>query len=377
MTIPNEIAQPASRLRSLTGAGQSVWLDFITRDLVHNGELARLIELDSVSGVTSNPAIFEKAIAAGASYEDSIVRFTRRGMTPLQIYEALAIDDIRSACDLLKPVYERTHARDGYVSLEVNPHLAQDAPETLLEARRLFSVVDRPNVMIKIPGTAAALPAITEAIADGVNVNVTLIFSVERYEQVLDAWLAGLEAAGRDSSKRLSQIASVASFFISRVDSVVDPRLQALGPGHTPLLGLAGIANATSAYSRFLGMCESDRFRALASRGAQVQRPLWASTSPKNASYSDVVYAERLVARNTVNTLPPQTLQAFRAYGEVRSNLASAAAQADALRVLEAVADAGVDLKEIAAQLEREGLVLFANAFDSLLQTISGRSAAA
>jgi len=363
-----------SRVRLLSRANQSVWLDFITRDLLRSGDLAKLIERDGVTGVTSNPAIFQKAISVGTAYEASIRAYAGKGTQALELYEALAIADIRDTCDLFAPVYERTHARDGYVSLEVNPHLASDSAATLIEARRLFGAVARPNVMIKIPGTAEALPAVTSAIAEGININVTLIFSVERYEQVLDAWLSGLEAAERAGSQTLSHTASVASFFISRVDAAVDPLLQSLGNAVAALQGKAAIANATAAYGCFLRTRESRRFRALAAQGAQIQRPLWASTSPKNATYRDVIYVEGLVAADTVNTLPPQTLAAFRDHGEVRSDLASPFFQAEAGRLLGELRHAGVDLNAVSAQLEQEGVKLFADAFDSLLETISRKS---
>lgn len=372
-TIVTHPVEISSRLTLLTTAGQSVWLDFITRDLLRNGELARLIDRDGITGVTSNPALFHKAISEGAAYEESIQAYARQGMTPLQIYEALATEDIRGACDLFAPVYERTQARDGYVSLEVSPHLARDPVATLIEARRLFALVARPNLMIKIPGTAEALPAISSAIAEGINVNVTLIFSVERYGQVLDAWLSGLEAAARGRSVAFSRIASVASFFVSRVDAAVDPLLAKSSSGAASP-GTAAIANAAAAHGRFLSMRESRRFEALAALGAQVQRPLWASTSPKSAAYRDVVYAECLVASDTVNTLPPHTLDAFRDHGEVRNDLSSSAAQTHAARVLEGLARAGIDLASIAAQLERDGVKLFADAFDALLAAIARRA---
>ncbi len=372
-TTSTQSSGAPSRLTLLTGAGQSIWLDFITRDLLRTGELARLIDHDGVTGVTSNPALFQKAISEGAAYETAIRTHAREGMTPSQIYEAIAIEDIREACDLLAPVYERTQARDGYVSLEVIPHLARDPVATATEARRLFSAVARPNLMIKIPGTAEALPAISNAIAEGVNINVTLIFSVERYEQVLEAWLSGLEAAARNRSLRLARIASVASFFVSRVDAAVDALLRKDSPA-AALRGAAAIANAAAAYGRFLEVRASSRFRALAALGAQVQRPLWASTSPKSPSYRDVVYAEGLVAADSVNTLPPQTLAAFRDHGEVRNDLATPAVQADAARVLKALAAAGVDLGSVASRLERDGVKLFADAFDALLETIARKS---
>lgn len=366
-----------SRLKALRRAGQSVWLDFITRDLLASGELARLIESDGVCGVTSNPSIFQKSISQMATYATLIDEYSRRGMEPEQVYESLALADIRAACDVLAPVYERTKARDGYVSLEVNPHVAYDADATLMEVQRLFSAVARPNVMIKIPATLRCLPAITRAISEGININVTLIFSVERYEHVFEAWLCGLEAAAENRSLKLANIACVASFFVSRVDSAVDPILEAQGPEHAALRGLAAIANAAAAYGRFLEMRSGPRFAALAARGAQVQRPLWASTTPKNSSYRDVAYVEGLVASDTVTTLPPQTLEAFRAHGDVRSDLASTAAQTDAARVLRALSVAEVDLRAIAKQLEHDGLKLFADAFDSLLKTIGSRSTAA
>jgi transaldolase/glucose-6-phosphate isomerase len=365
-------SQP-SRLRLLSAAGQSVWLDFITRELLRSGELARLIADDGVAGVTSNPSLFQKAISTGTAYEAEVSSLARQGMSALQIYEALAIADIRAACDLFAPVYERTRTRDGYVSLEVNPHLAEDATATLLEARRLFNAVARPNVMIKIPATAAALPAITSAIAEGINVNVTLIFSVERYEQVLDAWLGGLEAAIREDAPTLSRTASVASFFISRVDAALDPVLQK-NSATAQLQGAVAIANAANAYSRFIAMRESARFRALAARGATAQRPLWASTSPKSAAYRDIIYVEDLVAAETVNTLPPQTLSAFRDHGAVHRNLADSHVQKESTHVLSELRRLGVDLRATSEQLEREGVKLFADAFDSLIASIDRKS---
>ncbi len=365
-------SQP-SRLRLLSAAGQSVWLDFITRELLRSGELARLIADDGVAGVTSNPSLFQKAISTGTEYEAEISTLARQGMSALQIYEALAIADIRAACDLFAPVYERTRTRDGYVSLEVNPHLADDATATLLEARRLFNAVARPNVMIKIPATAAALPAITSAIAEGINVNVTLIFSVERYEQVLDAWLGGLEAAIREDAPTLSRTASVASFFISRVDAALDPVLQK-NSATAQLQGAVAIANAANAYSRFIAMRESARFRALAARGATAQRPLWASTSPKSAAYRDIIYVEDLVAAETINTLPPQTLSAFRDHGAVHRNLADSHVQKESTHVLSELRRLGVDLRATSEQLEREGVKLFADAFDSLIASIDRKS---
>ncbi|MGE0114954.1 MAG: transaldolase [Steroidobacteraceae bacterium] len=362
-----------NRLHLLNAAGQSVWLDFITRDLLRSGDLARLIAVDGIAGVTSNPSLFQKAISNGTAYEKEISALARQGMTALQIYEALAIADIRDACDLLAPVYERTQTRDGYVSLEVNPHLADDATATLLEARRLFNAVARPNVMIKIPATAAALPAITSAIAEGINVNVTLIFSVERYEQVLDAWLGGLEAAICEDAPTLSRTSSVASFFISRVDAALDPVLQK-NSATAQLQGAVAIANAANAYSRFLAMRASARFRALAARGAIAQRPLWASTSPKSSAYRDVVYVEDLVTAQTVNTLPPQTLAAFRDHGAVHRNLADSNVQTESTHVLSELQRLGVDLRATSEQLEREGVKLFADAFDSLIASIVHKS---
>ncbi len=361
---------PLVRLGQL---GQSPWYDFITRDLVTSGELARLIADDGLLGMTTNPTIFEKAVAGSDLYDADIRRLTAQGKSPAEIFEALAVADVQAACDLFRPIYDRTQGQDGLVSIEVSPALAHDTEGTVQEAERLWASVNRPNAMIKIPGTEAGLPAITRCIADGINVNVTLLFSLERYQAVIAAHETGLELRAKQGL-RLAGIASVASFFVSRIDSKIDPLLDRQGnPAGDPagLRGKMAIANACLAYRAFERWAANPRWELLAARGAQQQRPLWASTSTKDPTYPDVHYVEALVAPRTVNTLPPETFAAYRDHGQpaVRIHAGIAAAEAQ----LEALAQQGIDLHAVAHELEVEGVRKFMQSYESLLGAIDGK----
>lgn len=351
--------------------GQSPWYDFITRDLVSGGELDRLIAEDGLLGMTSNPTIFQKAVATSALYDQDIRNLTALGLAPRDIFESLAVTDVQAACDAFLPVHQRTGGVDGLVSLEVDPALARDTAGTITEARRLWDAVNRPNAMIKIPGTVEGLPAITRCLADGINVNVTLLFAVSRYEQVIEAFLRGLEErAARGLA--VDRIASVASFFVSRLDTKIDPVLDARGLG--ALRGTAAIANACAAYAAFERSSASPRWQALAARGARPQRPLWASTSTKDPKYPDVYYVEALVAPDTVNTLPPATFDAYKDHGRpsprIRAGIDAAPAHLAALR------QAGIDLDEVTRTLEDEGVASFAKSYGELLAGIEVKAGA-
>jgi transaldolase len=357
---------PLVRLGEL---GQSVWYDYITRDLVHSGELARLIAGDGLLGMTSNPTIFEKAISGSDLYDEDVRRLAAERLSPKAIFEALAVADVRAAADVFRRVRERTGGRDGLVSLEVDPRLARDTEATIAEAHRLWARVDRSNVMIKIPGTPEGLPAITRCLADGINVNVTLLFAIARYEEVIEAFLAGLEARVARGLP-VDGIRSVASFFVSRVDTKTDAVIDRQGLPRE-LRGTAAIANACTAYAIFERIFAGERWARLAARGAQVQRPLWASTSTKDPAYPDLYYVEALIAPNTVNTLPPSTFAAYRDHGRpevrIRDGMARAPAQ------LAALAGAGVDLTRITRELEDEGVALFAASYVALLSGIEAK----
>ncbi len=363
-------------LKELERQGQAVWLDFITRSLLKDGSLEKMIENDGLRGVTSNPTIFQKAIQGSTDYDASIGELSRKGLSAPQVFEALAVEDIQGACDRFTGVFRKTGGTDGFVSLEVNPHLAMDAKGTLEEARHLWKAVSRPNLMIKIPATLAGLPAITGALAEGLNVNVTLIFSLERYQAVLDAWQAGLEAAAK-AGRDLGKIHSVASFFISRLDSLLDgeieAKLKSTSAADRPLLegllGKAAIANARAAYRLFQETIQAPRYKELSRKGAKVQRPLWASTSTKNPRYRDVIYVEELIDRDTVNTLPPATIDAFRDHGKVRASLM----EGNPKEVLAALEKAGFSLKDATRKLELDGVKSFSDSYDSLLKTISDK----
>jgi transaldolase len=361
---------PLVRLAEL---GQSIWYDYITRELITSGELTRLITDDGLRGMTSNPTIFDKAVSGSRLYDEDIRRLADSGKSSPEIFEALAVADVRAACDAFLPLYQRSNQGDGLVSLEVAPTLAYDTEGTIQEAHRLWSAVSRPNAMIKIPGTRAGLPAITSAIAAGINVNVTLLFSVERYAEVIDAFLAGLEQRV-ELARPISSIASVASFFVSRVDAKIDPLLDAAGVGShgsVPVRGKAAIANACMSYRRFQESLEQSRWKSLAALGAQAQRPLWASTSTKDPRYSDVYYVEALVAPRTVNTLPPETLEAYRDHGNPAVRIQDGAAAAPAQ--LDALAKVGIDLARVTRELEEEGVAKFAASYRSLLAAIEAK----
>jgi transaldolase len=353
---------PLVRLGEL---GQSPWYDFITRDLLASGELRALIERDGLLGMTSNPTIFEKAITGSADYDLAIRRLAGEGRSAAEIFEALAVDDVRDACDEFRDVYDATGGADGLVSLEVSPTLAHDAAGTEVEARRLWAAVERPNLMIKIPGTREGLGAIEQCIAAVINVNVTLLFSTTRHEEVMEAYLRGLERRAA-AAERLSHIASVASFFVSRVDTKVDPMLDRLGK--TAIRSQVAIANAAMAYVAFERAFQGPRWQALAALGARPQRPLWASTSTKDPRLPDPYYVEALIAPLTVNTLPPDTFAAYRDHGRpavrIRDEIAAAP------QCLEALAAAGIRLETVTQELETEGVDKFASSYRSLLTGI-------
>lgn len=356
---------PLVRLGEL---GQSPWYDFITRELMASGELARLIAEDGLKGMTSNPTIFEKAIAGSADYDGDIRRLAGEGRSPAEIFEALAVADVRAACDAFRMVSLETSGEDGLVSLEVSPTLAHDTAGTIAEAARLWESVGRPNAMIKIPGTRAGLPAIEACIARGINVNVTLLFSVERYRAVVNAYLAGLEmrvALGQE----IDSIASVASFFVSRVDTRIDPMLDAAG--RRDLRSRAAIANARAAYLAFEELFRGERWDNLHAHGAKVQRPLWASTSTKDPALPDVYYVEALIGPDTVNTLPPETFRAYRDHGVPSLRIHDE----DPAEVLDALAAAGIVMDEVTAFLEDDGVAKFAASYHSLLTGIEAKAA--
>jgi transaldolase len=363
-------------LVELKGAGQSVWYDNIQRGLLMSGELQRLISADGVRGLTSNPAIFEKAISGSEEYAGTLEDLARSGKSAQEIYEAIAIEDIQWAADLLRPVYEESGGEDGYVSLEVSPRLAQDTQGTIEEALRLASQVGRKNLMIKVPGTAAGVPAVEHLIGEGVNVNITLLFARENYEQVAAAYIAGLEKLAARGGE-VGSVASVASFFISRIDTLVDQKIEeCLGEVDTAserlalrsLQGKVAVANAKMAYASYKEACASERWQKLAAAGARPQRLLWASTSAKNPAYRDVLYVEELIGPDTVNTMPQATLEAFRDHGEIRSALEENIEEArDVMAGLE---ELGLAMKEITDQLQADAVRLFVEPFDQLLAAI-------
>ena len=350
-----------AKLRELAAAGQSVWLDFIRRDMVTNGDLAALID-EGVTGVTSNPSIFESAIARSNLYDDAIARADGDA---LATFESLAVDDVQGAADALRGVYDATGGFDGYVSLEVSPTLADDTAGTLVDAKRLWNRVNRPNLMIKVPATAAGVVAIEELIAVGLNINATLMFSLADYDAVAMAYVRGAE-----QSIHPERIASVASFFVSRVDAKVDAALETIGTDEAlALRGAAAVANAKLAYRRYQEIFEGPVFDTARARGAKPQRPLWASTSTKNPAYSDVLYVDELVGSNTVNTIPPATIDAFRDHGVVNPSALTTGVDA-AAQHFAALGDVGVDLDAITAELQVEGVAAFAGAFETLLAAI-------
>ena len=353
-------------LHRINALGQSIWYDNIRRALIEMGDLQALID-KGVTGVTSNPTIFEKAIAGSADYDTDIRRLTNEGKSVTEIYETLATTDIASGADLLRPIYERTAGADGFISLEVSPTLAHDTPGTIAEGKRLFAALGRPNVMIKVPATPAGIPAIRALIGAGVNVNVTLIFDTAQYEAVANAYLAGLEdwaSGGGD----LSKVASVASFFVSRVDSSIDKLLEKV-EGGAALMGQAAIANAKVAYARFGELFSGARWSALAVAGARVQRPLWASTGTKNPKYSDVLYIDTLIGPDTVNTVPPATLTAILDHGVAARTIDLNVAQA--YKTLAQLMQLGINIHVVAEALQTEGVASFSKSFETLMAALS------
>ncbi len=365
-------------LKQVEKLGQSIWLDYIRRDLIASGGLRRLIDEDGLRGMTSNPSIFEKAIVESHDYDEDIRAMVREGKNTETIYETLSQRDVQSAADQFRPLYDRTDGKDGYVSLEVNPHLAHDTNGTIKEARRLWAALDRPNVLIKVPGTPEGLPAIQQLISEGISVNVTLLFGLPRYRQVAEAYLAGIESRVAQG-KPVKHIASVASFFVSRIDVLVDPLLEkptAQG-GQEAYLdkrvhGQVAVASAKIAYQIFKEIFGGDRFRKLAAEGARVQRVLWASTSTKNPNYSDVKYIEALIGPDTVNTVPLETLNAYRDHGEPKARLEQDVEQAR--WVLAELPNVGIKINDVTQKLEDEGVEKFNQPFDKLMQTIAQRS---
>src|SRR5215208_4156616 len=358
-----------SRLHELSRRGQSVWFDTLSRPLVESGELKRMMEEDAVVGVTSNPTSFQKALAEGDAYDDQLRDCLDELDDPREIFFRLALEDIRDACDVLRPVWDEGKGQDGYVSMEVDPDLAFDTEATFDQARWIATEVDRPNLFVKIPATMAGLPAIEDCIAKGTPINITLIFSLERYKAVVEAYLRGLErlvASGGDPT----HVASVASFFVSRVDTEADKRLEKVGG--KDLQGKLAIANAKLAYRHYLETFQGERWEFLAGKGATKQRCLWASTSTKNPDYRDVMYVEELVGRDTVNTMPNETITAFQDHGEVRGDTVAEGVD-EARALLGQLAEAGVDYDDVTDTLEEEGVQKFADSFEELLDGVRAK----
>jgi transaldolase len=365
---------PLTRLSAL---GQSVWLDFIDRDLIRNGRLGRLAEEDDLRGVTSNPAIFEKAFN-GTAYDRDIAAYVAKGVPAREMYECLTVSTVQEACDVLRPVYDEQDGRDGYVSIEVNPHLADDALGTIDEARRLWKAVDRPNVFVKIPATEAGLPAIRQCLIEGININVTLLFGLARYRQVAGMHFEAMEQRGQ-AGQSLDHVESVASFFLSRIDTMLDPLLEKIALGGagselaSALRGQVAIGCAKLAYQVYKELYGSLRFAAMAEHGARTQRLLWASTSTKNPAYSDVKYIEPLIGRDTVNTIPIETLDAYRDHGSPALRLEEDVDRYTAL--LSRLTDVDIDLNEVAQRLEREGIEKFNKPYDASVEALRKKGA--
>jgi len=370
----------SDRLQRLHDAGVSIWLDFIERTILRNGDLERRIREDALTGMTSNPTIFEKALAEGSAYDDQI-RTASGDFTAMELFELISTTDVRDACDIFRGVYDRDGAKDGFVSIEVSPAAAHDLLGTVSEAARLWSTVDRPNVMVKVPGTIEGADAVRRLIASGLNINITLLFSLDAYRRVIEAYMAGLEervAAGKD----IRNIASVASFFVSRVDSEVDKRLDAILKSASPekrkqidsLRGKAAIANAKLAYRIFQKEFSSPRWKKLEAKGASVQRVLWASTSTKNPSYRDVMYVEQLIGPHTVNTMPPQTIEAFRDHGEVKRTVDKEVDVAET--VIRDLAQLGISIDDVTEKLLVDGLASFQKSYDTLIAGLSKKTKA-
>jgi len=359
-----------SRLHELAARGQSIWFDTLSRELVETGELKRMMADDAVTGVTSNPTIFQKALTGSDLYDEDIKKLLGETDDASKIFFSLALEDIRAACDVLRPAYDSTKGADGYVSMEVEPGIAYDTGKTFDQVQWIAGEVERPNLMVKIPATEPGLPAIEDSIAHGTSINITLIFSLPRYKAVVEAYLRGLErliAGGGDPSK----VASVASFFVSRVDTEADKRLE----GHDELKGKLAIANAKLAYQHYLEMFEGPRWEYLEGKGATKQRCLWASTSTKNPDYRDVMYVEELIGPDTINTMPLETIEAFQDHGEVRGDtVLEGIDEANAL--MAALAEAGVDYTDVVDTLEAEGVQKFADSFDQIIEEVRAKRGA-
>jgi len=377
-TLPNIAATKGENpLKGLLAYGQSPWLDYIRRNILLNGDLKKMIDNDGLRGMTSNPAIFEKAITAGDDYNDIIKAPDAKSSTAMALYEKIAIRDVQDAADIFRTAHQETKGRDGYVSLEVSPNLAFDTQATLDEARRLWKAVNRPNVMIKIPGTPQGVPAIRQALEEGININITLLFAQSAYEQVAEAYLAALEARAA-KGQDVSQIASVASFFVSRIDSLVDSTIDAKQKIATDsgkkaqlesLRGKIAIANARRTYAKYQEIIGTPRWKALAAKGAQTQRLLWASTSTKNPKYRDVLYVEELIGADTVDTIPPATFDAFRDHGKLRNSLTENVAGAN--KTMTDMEAAGISMKEVTDKLLADAVKLFQDPFKQLLDAIT------
>jgi transaldolase/glucose-6-phosphate isomerase len=379
-TIPNIAGEGTNPLKALLSYGQSPWMDYIRRDLLTGGELKKYIDNDGLRGMTSNPAIFEKAITGSNLYADILTSPAARSLDAQGLFEKIAIRDVQDACDIFKSVYADSRRRDGYVSLEVSPYLANDTKATIEEARRLWKAVDRPNVMIKVPATPEGLPAIRQLLEEGLNINITLLFAQPAYEQVAEAFLAALEARAA-KGQDISRIASVASFFVSRIDTLADSKIDeklktTADPAQKALLesirGQVAIANARLTYKKYQELFGGPRWKALAAKGGQTQRLLWASTSTKNPKYRDVIYVEELIGADTVDTIPPATFDAFREHGKLRPSLTENVEAA--AKTMADLAKAGISMKEVTDKLLADGVKLFADAFKTLLDA-TGKSA--
>ncbi len=371
------------RVAALLDQGQSIWQDDIARSMLTGGSLQAMIDDVGIRGVTSNPSIFEKAIATGTEYDSQLTRLARDGHDAATIFEKLAVADIRGACDLFRPIYDASDGGDGFVSIEVSPDLARDAEGTRAQVRHLWAAVDRPNLMVKIPGTVEGAPVVGEMLVEGININITLLFSIEAYERVANAYIEALEKRLNDHVRPINRVASVASFFVSRVDTAVDNELDAKIASATSesekaklesLKGKAAVANAKLAYASFKELFNSERFNALRQHGARPQRPLWASTGTKNPAYSDVLYVNTLIGPHTVNTMPSKTIQAFLDHGEVRRTVDE---DIDAARdVMTQLAEVGIDFDAITDRLENDGIDLFVKSFENLLKGVEEKRTA-
>jgi transaldolase len=368
----------ANPLRQLENFGQSVWLDYIRRHLLLSPEFRHLIEEDGLKGMTSNPTIFEKAIGGSNDYDGQFAELVQAQKGVDELYEALTTDDIKRAADALRSVYDSTDGRDGFVSFEVSPQLANDTKGTIAAAHRYFEMIGRPNLMVKVPATPAGLPAIEQLISEGHNINITLMFSLKHYEAVAEAYIRGLEKRAQ-AGQPLNRVASVASVFVSRVETLVDKRLEeklkpAPNEAIAALRGTAAVANAKLIYQRFKEVFGGERFKQLRAKAARVQRPLWASTGTKNPAYSDVKYVEELIGPDTVNTMPPATMDAFRDHGKPRQTLEQGLTEAS--ETARRLSDAGIDLIRVGEELQQEGVESFAQSFANLMATIEKRRAA-